>query len=371
MRTAVILIRHVPPQAIPKWSALVTILLPQNHTLFTFDEGGSIAEHVIECCSSPVICLAEGFLVESVNTAFTKSFGIDRELIIAHPFEEFVPRIAPIGFRTWGQTDLYAGLESLITKDSGELSAPGKIVFRENRTSVQLHAFAVPKRPVVVILAENRARTEMTEAKCESLQRRLRLLSTQQLPDEFAHHPFGLSHEVSLPSAVMIAVHLTSCFELVRDTFDGMGTYLSLIDRVVRRNSSFRLWTAVFDTTYIVAGFFGNEPDLTEPALTIALDIIDELTIRLSSELRGKVRIALASGGPMLRVITAEPSLQICTDMIGLLTEMINALSSDSIIASEEYGPALKTKRELYVNAGPQVMEHVTVVISRRSPRLK
>jgi hypothetical protein len=115
------------------------------------------------------------------------------------------------------------------------------------------------------------------------------------------------------------------------------------------------MWTTLFNTVYITGGLSVDGEDLAPVAVSLALEISDELARRMQQRVGGRFRVALA-GGPAVKMVVGG-EMQIWTDTLDLVAEMLAAMPhTDTLIASRSFKKALSSRSDLTVAQGPDVM---------------
>jgi hypothetical protein len=351
LQAAILLLRHVRPYWIANSPEMVEFFLPNE----VVETEQSIAHLVVDHSAVPTVCLSEGFLIEFANAAFTATFPVSTDSIVGRFFDSFVPRAPASAITTWSDTDLYAGMGNLLTRDTGSVSTPAKIMVDGRPIPVFVKAFAVPSRAVVLVFIENSQERELMNANREALTRHAQALQIQ-----CAH----IDRTAIVPHAEVIAIELLSVVDIVSNRFTQLDVIVSLIEGIVLRSPPFRLWTLLFNTIYIV-GVIPDENEANRSSISLALEIMDELARRIPSRTGGGFRVAIA-GGMALQVIL-RGTLQFGTDAMYVIALLLAAGPPvDTLIVPRVYRGTLADRGDIAIGEGPYVGEINTILIASK-----
>jgi PAS domain-containing protein len=364
LRTALALVRHVPPPWISQTRPLVSFFLPQPPE--EAPDSQSIAQLVASALATPTLCLGEGLIVEWMNPAFEHAFDLPPASVIGRPFDTIVPRANRPRLETWGHDEgrLYDGLTQLAMGSVEELHCNTKLITSGKNVPVALTSFSVAGGGVVVFIT-NRTEAEIADVNLAEAKRRVEVLQRQLVPRELAKMPTG---PFTVAHCTLLGVAIDGVADIVSHDFREFGPILAVVEAAVRKNPPFTMLRPVGGQLFAAGGLFlGENANLIEhalPALTLARTLTSSLKDKLPRRDGRRFSVALEIGGPILCELK-DDVFEVSGVGFGSLVELMLRAPPDCVLVSDMFRRAVADIEEAHFTPGPLIVggeTHVLVI---------
>jgi hypothetical protein len=369
LRTAVLMIRHIPPHRVVHTRSLLEIFLPANAD--ESHDAQNVSQLIVDSCSTPIAFVGEGLIIDWVNAAFRKTYQMSAKTVVGRPLDEIIPRAMRSSLETWDEDEahLYENLELMNDGSLNECSCMTKCMTEGQSIPVMVSAFGV-RNSGIVVFVENRIDAEIAISRLNGVKRHVESLQNQLVPKElatFAENPESVTFVTK--TATVVAVQIHSVADLVAQDYGRFEFFISLVEGVARRNPPFFLQKIVFNTLYIMGGLFQDdaEPqDHAVPAMPLAQNVSRELSRQLAASGGKRFSIAVTTGGPLLCLLIGKtrPVFEVVGSLIDQASDLVAAAPGDSRIVSEAYKAIVGDAVQMQTTRGPVVLEQATFVVT-------
>ncbi|OHT00976.1 hypothetical protein TRFO_32138 [Tritrichomonas foetus] len=313
LKTALLLIRHLPPPAVVESPQILSILLVQTDD---FDETQSNANEVIfNSISSPTILVGEGNIIEAVNKSFQLTYGFQTEQIVGHHLNNFIPQPTSeepdMSPEEQGAFHLYEKMNliqlgeindesfSYLTKctsNEDEAMLVNVSVYTVKNKIDQIRGF--------VIIVEDKRRAIDAEEQLIEIKKNTELLMNQLIPRNFASiaEEKGSTFSFKIPSSFVIAVHINDIESVLERNWSDYDAIISALESDSYRNPPFFFLKTIYDVVIFIGGLFEEKEmkELASISIDFCISMMKSLNTRLkSASVAKRFSIAISCGGPL------------------------------------------------------------------------
>ncbi|OHT12525.1 hypothetical protein TRFO_17565 [Tritrichomonas foetus] len=377
LKTAMLLIRHVPPPVIAENQQMIDLLIKQKKT--AVKKLSTVSAIIYEHTSTPIICVGDGFIIEAVNSTFASVFGLDHKMLVGHPLSFVIPRpdsgAVDLSIEEQGAYHLFEKMEMMQANPTIDVASYSTFCIC-NDEYVPAKSTAYPVRESngeisnYVLFIEDRRKFIEEAKKLEDAKKTCDALMNQLVPRDIANFTAGKNDFAFVSKkATIVAVQITMILEIMSRKLSDFDNIISDIEAIARKNPPFFMMKTVFDTIYLVGGLF-QDGDISLQAtsalvLAKALKTKMEKIILQSEEKR--FAIAIVMGGPILSglVGTENPLFEVSGAIIDEAAELSSMCPKDEIIISEEFRQVLVEilPNEDFNRYGPMVFGRPTYLL--------
>jgi hypothetical protein len=332
---------------------LLSILLPQPPA----DDVRDLSQTAVAFCSTPVLAVGDGLVVEFANAKFAAVFGLSQNMIVGRPLTVIVQRPLADDGRLPAAEQAALHMYERMGKMAqlgfvGECSYDTNLNNGEKLFQVHVSIFAV-KGLGFVLLFEDRRETDEVRELLDSQKRVVEALEAQLMPMEVG----DVSGE---KVGTVVAVRIV---ETIRINTEKLGELFSMVEMLARRNPPFAVFKIVFDTVYAVGGLFvvRSEPQVhAEPGLAFARSVAEEL-----QRMQVQFGIAIAIGGKFVVTVAGEkcPMLEVAGPVIGEAADLAIGGPRDAIVVSKAFAEVMRGARGVTFRPGPVVKGAETMLV--------
>ena len=379
LKIAMILIRHIPPPALADSQQLISLLMKQKKK--DFKKPVSVYEIVFHHVSTPIICVGDGFLIESVNAAFANTFGLDHKMLVGHPLSFVIPTPDSgeinLSYEEQGAYHLFEKMELMQSNTSIESATYQTLcICQDEYVSAKSTAYPVRDNSGdianYVVFIEDRRKLIEEEKKLEGLKHICETLMNQLIPQDIANFTSGkrdFAFVTKKATLMAVKIHCLPDIKIKR-----FGNIISKIEAITRKNPPFFIIKTIYNTLYLAGGLFQDGDIMLQT--NAALSLAQSLKIKLAEMIRlndsnnpekKRFGISISIGGPILSAVIGidNKSLQVSGSIINDIAEMASVAPRNQIIISEDFKQALlESHPGIDISkTGPDVFGHPTYIL--------
>ena len=352
LKTALLLIRHLPPPAIAESPQLLNILLVQTDRLN--DHNSNTNEVIFNSISVPVVLLGEGCIIEAINNSFQSTFGVHNEQVVGHHLSCLIPNpgseeidMTP---EEQGAFHLYEKMNLILSQESDEdgFSYMTKLISNEDETmivKVSVHIIKNKENVVsgFILIIEDLKQIINVEERLSDVKKNADYLMNQLIPRKFSSiiEEKGKKFSFVITQAFVVVVHINVVDAILEKGFEEYDALISLLESDAFKNPPFLYLKTVYDLICFVGGIF-EEKEMKDLAY-IALDLTTSIMKTLNSKLKPiidekRFSIAIACGGPLLGGIihSKNPIFDVSGDLITEASKIAMNASNEVISFSKD-----------------------------------
>lgn len=351
LKASLILIRHLPPPFVVETPKIVNILLVKKAE--ESEEINDPKQIVFNTTEAPIICIGDGFIIETINKAFMKSFNFSVEQLVGKKLTSLIDQPVELeGEKTpqeQGAYRMYEKMNLMIEQDE-DLKCNYPVLCacgdeEEVVTVVDVHPVHDKSNHIsnFIIFIEDRKKTGKIRRKLEETKNESSMLVKQLMPPGVMSYFAGKDEDfaLSVKSATALTVQIVQAVDLIAEGEEKLSRIFAQIERIAKEHQPFIKVQSLFDTLVFVGGIFASEGDNSHAAvaLELAKEVKNELSSMMPVNQEGIARfeIAIMTGGPLICYIEGDKhkSFVVIGKLIDDVIQMQAAAPPDSIILAE------------------------------------
>lgn len=365
LKTALLLIRHIPPPVIAE--SLLLIQLLKRRPNKNRNQVRNLAEIIFDSTSTPVIIVGDGFLIESVNSAFETTFGLTQEQLIGHSLENVIPKPESdelyYSSEEQGAYHLFEKMELAIRSGSNEPISYGTLCIHDENG---IQDFISVKTTVYPVRENDTEQMDHLNFVCiikpKSIQEQKQLqtvknvcdaLLNQLIPRDIANYTVGTNDfKFVTKNVTLIAVKVKNILELISSDMNHFAKIISVVENLAKRNPPFLMIKVVYDTIFVVGGLLHDSDIVLQSSSAVSLlfplkELLNQL-IPQNIENEKRFAIGVVYGGPVLSGIVRKdnPHFAVSGALFDEVSELCSACEDNGIIVSNDFKNSVVTSMD-------------------------
>lgn len=334
LKTALLLIRHIPPPDIIESAELLNILLVLEKK--EYHKRNNVYEVIFNTISSPIILVGDNGIIKMANKSFESVFQLRSEQMVGSNLTSFIPPPLAdqndLSIEEQGTFLLYEKLRQIQNNELKEetFSVITRCVssFKTNHSindkseeerhlpiPVNLTVFTVRAQNQVIgfiFIIEDQARESKIQEQLREANRNVDVLMSQLIPREIASYIDSRLNSLdndlsfSIPESFLVVVRIKNIDQYLKQNWDDFNNLIENLEFDAKENPPFIFIQTTYDLALFIGGIFGDI-EMTELS-SLTLSFVNVLTKTLDNKLQSKKNysIAIAAGGPLVAgVITS------------------------------------------------------------------
>lgn len=351
LKTALILIRHLPPPIVVETAKIVDILLVKKTQ--EAEELDDPKQIVFNTTEAPIICVGDSFIIETINKAFKKSFNFSSEQLVGKKLTSLIDQPVELegektpqeqgAFRMYEKMNLMIEQEEALKCNYPVLCVCGDE--EEVKTTVDVYPVFDKSSHIsnFIVFIEDRKKTGKIKEKLDEVKNESSMIMNQLRPSDVVNF-FANKDDDFVFSAKMVTVvtvQIVQAVDMLNDNGEKLCKIFAQIERIAKDHQPFIKVQSLYDTLFFVGGIFGQDDDYshTKIALEFAKDVKNELSnaIPVNQDGAPRFKIAILTGGPVICGIEGDKYkyFEVIGNVIDDAIELQSAAPPDSIILAE------------------------------------
>lgn len=351
LKASLILIRHLPPPVVVETSKIIDILLVKKTQ--ESEDTDDPKQIVFNTTEQPIICIGDGFIIETINKAFKKSFNFSSEQLVGKKLTSLIDQPVELeGEKTpqeQGAYRMYEKMGQMIETDEDlKCNYPVLCVCgdeEEVKTSVDVFPVhdKTDRISNFIIFIEDRKKTGKIKEKIEQTKSQSSMLMNQLIPRDVSNFFAGKEENFVFcaKSVTVVTVQIIHAADFANENSSKLDQIFASIERIAKDNKGMIKIQNLFDTLFFASGIFNQESDTSHAklALEFAKSAKNELLEQIPEDKTESARfeIAIMSGGPLICSIDGDiyKSFEVFGSIIDDVIQLQAAAPSNSIIMTE------------------------------------
>ena len=375
LKTTLLLLKHLPPPAVAENPALVNILLVK--TAKKEEEFYDPKEIVFNNTQSPIICVGDSFVIETINRAFKKTYDFSNEQIVGKKLTSIIEKPPNDDkektIEEQGQLRMYEKMQLMVEHDEDlQCNYPINCINGTgNPVKTMVNAFPVHDRnnhvSNFILFIDNKKEITDVENQLEAAKNDSEKLMTQMIPQEVRSfmRDKGDDYVFSTKIATLVSIKIPGAIELL----DSIDSIFSSIEIISHEHPPFIKVKTFYDTLVFAGGVFGDENDNSHAK--IGVDFAKQLKAELPKlvpEKEGMVKfqIGLITGGPLVCGINGEgktKSFNVIGKLIDDSLQLVSSAPPEKIIMMESIKALLSEETSEELIQGPEALNQPSFVL--------
>ncbi|OHT02528.1 hypothetical protein TRFO_30319 [Tritrichomonas foetus] len=379
MKTTLILLRHLPPPVVAETQALIDILLVKKNE--ESEEIFDPKQIIFNTTQSPIICIGDGFIIETINKAFRKAFNFSNEQLVGRKLtsliEEPHEHEGDKSIEEQGAFRMYEKMRMMLEHDEDmRCTYPIQCICGDEEavnTTVAVYPVHDKANHInnFVLMIEDKRESSEIEAKLEAAKRESAMLLSQLIPREVASFLAGKGDDFAFAAkcVTIVAVQAVDALEFLNESNDKLDEIYFAIENIAHSHPPFVKVKTLYDTLFFVGGLFSNNGEDTSHA-NIAIEMVKEVKNELVTKIPDKVGksrfgIAVITGGPLVCFLAGEKhkSFEVIGELLDDALELLTAVPADSIILTESSKELLNEQNIEGMASGPSSLQQKTYLL--------
>ena len=349
IKALLILIRHLPPPVIADSKEIIESLSLSEQT--QKEEDLDPLEVIFNGISTPVLCIGENNVIEAANKPLLDTYKLTINEIVGRRLNAVIQTPSPneqeLTVEEQGALHLLEKLE-LMSKEVEVQHCSYRVNFDCNEQEVVLvQMTAIPIKNGAgkinfIIMTEDTRELMAIQHDLDILEKQTDILLNQLIPRTIASFVQGREGGFAFigKTATIVAVRVTSAYELIQHSFEPLDDIYSQIDSIANRTPPYMPLKTIYDTLFYIGGLFTVNDTAGPPlaGIKLALEIKGYLENTLpKGDDRARFYISVITGGPLLCGLVGRVQLQfeISGPLIDEAATLLESAPPDMIIVAE------------------------------------